>query len=143
MNLLMNLSGGKDKQLEKYRPRAKGGKAPVWTPVVEGFWSLSMYHSGYCAYSVCQSKEGYWLLNQCSRHGCLDGVTKEDVKKGALNDDQLQAIHDYGSLTKAQNWEYNMICVVWLDPPAGLSAEDAGRQLYEEFIEDGGTEVEE
>jgi hypothetical protein len=36
-----------------------------------------------------------------------------------------------------------MICAVWLDPPEGLSAGDAGRQLYEEFIEQGGTEVEE
>lgn len=143
MNVLVNLSNEKDRQLEKYRPKAKAGATPNWTPVVEGFWSQSMYHSGYYDYSVCQSKEGYWLLNQCSRNGCLDGITKEDVKEGALNDDQLQAIHDFGSLKKAQKWEFNMICAVWLDPPEGLSAEDAGRQQYEEFVEHGGTEVEE
>ncbi|MFO0529333.1 MAG: hypothetical protein ACK52A_14640 [Planctomycetota bacterium] len=92
MNVLVNLSNEKDKQLEKYRPKAKAGVAPEWTSVIEGFWSESMYHSGYYDYSLCQSKEGYWLLNQCSRNSCLDGVTKEDVEECSLNDDQLQGI---------------------------------------------------
>jgi len=140
---LFDFSSDEDKQLEKYRPKPKTGVVPRWTTVVEGFWSESMYHSGYYDYSVCQSKEGYWLLNQCSRNGCLDGVTQEDVDEGALNDDQLQAIHDFGSLKKAQKWEFNMICAVWLDPPEGLSAEDAGRRLYKKFVARGGTRVEE
>ena len=143
MNVLVNLSDEKDKKLEKYRPKLKKGEVPEWTLVAEGYWSESMYHSGYYSYSACQSKEGCWLLNQCSRNGCLDGVTKEDVDEGALNDDQLQAIHDFGSLKKAQKWEFNMICAVWQDLPEGLSAEEAGRQLYEEYVEQGGTGVEE
>jgi hypothetical protein len=143
MNVLVNLSGEKERRLEKYRPKAIGGEAPEWTSVVEGFGSQSIYHSGYCANFVSLSKEGYWLLDQCSRNGCLDGETKEDVEEGLLNDDQLQAIHDFGSLKKAQKREYNMICAVWLDPPEAQSAEDAGRQLYEEFVEQGGNEAEE
>lgn len=141
MNVLVNLYD-ENKPLEKYRPRAEEGEAPKWTLVVEGFWSSSMYHSGYHAYSVCQSKKGCWVLNQCKRNGCLDYVTEEHVKKCALNDDQLQAIHNFGSLKKAQKWKFNMICAVWLDPPEGLTAEAAGRQLYREFVEQGGTQIE-
>jgi formylglycine-generating enzyme required for sulfatase activity len=141
MNVLVNLYD-ENKPLEKYRPRAKGGEAPKWTLVVEGFWSESIYHSGYHAYSVCQSKKGCWVLNQCKRNGCLDHVTEGHVKRGALNDDQSQAIHNFGSLKKAQEWEFNMICAVWLDPPEGLTAEGAGRQLYREFVEQGGTRIE-
>ena len=89
---LFDFSSDEDKQLEKYRPKPKTGVVPRWTTVVEGFWSESMYHSGYYDYPVCQSKEGYWLLNQCSRNSCLDGVTKEDVEECSLNDDQLQGI---------------------------------------------------
>lgn len=141
MNVLVNLYD-EDKPLEKYRPRAKGGESPKWTLVAEGFWSSSPYHSGYHAYSVCQSKKGCWVLNQCKRNGCLDHVTEEDVKECALTDDQSQAIHSFGSLKKAQKWKFNMICAVWLDPPEGLTAKDAGRQLYREFVEQGGTRIE-
>jgi hypothetical protein len=82
------------------------------------------------------------VLNQCKRNGCLDYVTEKHVKECALNDDQLQAIHNFGSLKKAQKWKFNMICAVWLDPPEGLTAEDAGRKLYREFVNQGGTRIE-
>ncbi len=141
MNVLINLYD-ENKPLENYRPRAKGGDAPKWTLVVEGFWSSSIYHSGYHAYSVCLSKKGCWVLNQCKRNGCLDYVTEKHVKKCALNDDQLQAIRNFGSLEKAQKWRFNMICAVWLDPPEGLTAKDAGRKLYREYVRQGGTRIE-
>jgi hypothetical protein len=139
MNVLTFINHKRDEELENYRPAEPDVE---WHLVVEGNWSESMYHSGFFTYSIAQTREGYWVLNQCDRNGFLDGLTQEDVDEGRLNDDQLQAIW-FTSLEEAQNERSDLICAVWLDPPAGLSAEEAGSRLYEEFLERGGKGVEE
>ncbi len=139
MNVITNLRPDSGEVLEHYRPAIDPNS---WELVVEGNWSQSMYHGGFFSYSIARTAEGYWALNQCERNGCLDGVTEEDVENGDLNDDQREAIW-HSSLEEAQNERFDLICAVWLDPPAELSAEDAGRRLYKEYVRRGGMRVEE
>ena len=139
MNVVTNVDAQKDDALEHFRAKVE---QDAWELVVEGNWSQSPFHSGFYTYSVGKTGEGHWVLNQCDRHGFLDDVTEEDVENGRLNDDQLQAIWN-SSLEEAQEERWDVICAVWMDPPPGLSAEEAGWRLYREFVDRGGMAVEE
>lgn len=139
MNVITNLDSAREDALEHFRAKVD---RESWTLVVEGNWSESPAHSGFYTYSVGRTGEGQWVLNQCDRHGFLDDVTEEDVESGALNDDQLQAIWNR-SLEEAQAERWDVICAVWMDPPSGLPAEEAGWRLYEAFVDRGGMAVEE
>lgn len=131
--------GDPDTELEHYRASVRDG---VWAVLIVGEWGEDIYHNGYREYSIAQNKEGVWLLNSCDRYECLDGITQEDLDEGVfLNDDQSQAIFDFGSLEAAQNIRYNRIVAAGVGFPSKITWELAGNKLYKSVVEAGGKKV--
>jgi len=131
--------GDPDTELEHYRDAVTDNK---WLDLIDGYWGDDTYHNGYREYSVAQTNTGVWLLNSCDRYEYLDDLTQDDVDDGSfLNDDQLQAIFDHGSLEAAQKVRYNRIVAAGIDLPSSYDWELAGNKLYKAMVEGGGKEI--
>ena len=128
-----------DDALEVYRKLTDDG---AWVDLIDGYWGDDTYHNGYREYSVAKNADGIWLLNSCDRYEYLDDVTEEDLEEGSfLNDDQLQAIFDHGSLKAAQDMRYNRIVAVGIGFSSSYNWEIAGNKLYKAVVDAGGKEI--
>ena len=58
-----------------------------------------------------------------------------------LNDDQAQAIHDFGSLQKAQEHRYSRIVAVGKGFAKDVKPWLAGERLYKAVVDAGGYEI--
>ena len=113
-----------------------------WFSLLDGYWGEDTYHGGYLEYSVARTIAGVWILNSCSRYEYLDDVTQTDIdEENFLNDDQLQAIFDHGSLEAAQSFRYNRIVAVAFGCPPNMDWELIGNKLYTALLEAGGKEI--
>jgi len=101
-----------------------------WELALAGYWRQTIHHSGYIEYYVRRHSARVWVLKSVERNRDLDGVTEEDVERGALNDDQLQAMWGL-TLEEAQRQKWQEIVAAWTNAPAGASPLEAARVLYE------------
>ena len=110
-----------------------------WSYLVEGYWGEDTYHNGFICYTAAKTSNGTWLLDATQRNASLDDLTQEDIDEGEfINDDQAQAIHDFGGLEAAQRHTYSRIAAVGLGMPDGpYNAE----KLYKAVVEGGGKEI--
>ena len=120
-----------DDTLEIYRDKEL---SQVWRLCIEGYWKEDEYHMGYVEYSVARCVDGMWLMNACSRHGCLDDVTQVDIESDQLNDEQAQAIFNHGSLKAAQEFRYNRIVAASSSFDSNLNWRSAADKLYNAVI---------
>lgn len=125
--------------LERYAPSItrKG-----WELALAGYWRQTIYHSGYIEYYVRRHSARVWTLKSIERNRDLDGVTEEDVERGALNDDQLQAMWGM-TLEEAQRQEWQEIVAAWTNAPAGTSPLEAARVLYDAVRANSGKVIDE
>ena len=128
-----------DDELEKYRPDIDEAN---WEIIISGYWSDSPNHSGHIGYYIHKTPSSTWLVNAVERNVCLDDVTEEDVEKGRLNDDQMQAMWGM-TLEEARCQTYERIVAIWPDAPSGLSTEEAAVQIYNAIHDADGKVVEE
>lgn len=125
-----------DDELEVYR---SDDLEVDWSYLVEGYWGEDTYHNGFICYTAAKTSNGIWLLDATSRNACLDDLTQEDIDEGEfINDDQAQAIHDFGGLEPAQRHTYSRIAAVGLGLPDGPYIAD---KLYKAVVEGGGKEI--
>lgn len=121
--------------------KARRPEASVaWNFVASGFWSEDTYHSGHIAYYIANPQPGCWVMEARERNAILDGVTEEDVEKGALNDDQIQAMWGQ-TLEEAQKAEYRHIVAWCEDVGTDCTAQEMAAVLYRASCESGGNEI--
>ena len=116
-----------DDELEKFRPSNES----LWELVASGKWYQTPYHNGHVAFYIAKSNDGVWLLDRVERNACLDGVTEEDVRAEALNDDQCQAMWGM-TLSQAQKQKYSRIVAVCEDAAEDADAKKMANLLYDE-----------
>jgi len=125
-----------DDELEVYRTDDLDAD---WSYLVEGYWGEDTYHNGFICYTAAKTSNGTWLLDATERYACLDDLTQEDIDEGEfINDDQAQAIHDFGGLEAAQSHTYSRIVAVGLGLPDGPYIAE---KLYKAVVEGGGKEI--
>jgi hypothetical protein len=125
-----------DDELEVYRT---DDLEADWSYLVEGYWGEDTYHNGFICYTAAKTSNGTWLLDATERNACLDDITQEDIDEGEfINDDQAQAIHDFGGLEAAQSHTYSRIAAVGLGLPDGPYIAE---KLYKAVVEGGGKEI--
>lgn len=126
-------------ELERYDPSlTRRG----WELALAGYWRQTIYHSSYIEYYVRRHSARVWVLKSIERNRDLDYVTEEDVERGALNDDQLQAMWGL-TLEEAQRQEWQEIVAAWTNAPAGASPLEAARVLYEAVRASSGKVIDE
>ena len=113
-----------------------------WELALAGYWRQTIYHSGYIEYYVRHHSARVWVLKSVERNRDLDGVTEEDIERGALNDDQLQAMWGM-TLEEAQRQEWQEIVAAWSNAPAGASPLQAARVLYDAVRTSSGKVIDE
>jgi hypothetical protein len=125
--------------LERYAPSLtrKG-----WELALAGYWRQTIYHSGYIEYYVRRHSARVWTLKSIERNRDLDGVTDEEVERGALNDDQRQAMWGM-TLEEGQRQEWQEIVAAWTNAPAGTSPLEAARVLYDAVRASSGKVIDE
>jgi len=115
-----------DKGLEGYLPTTVRSR---WHVALEGYWREGIHHSGHIAYLIQKTKQGAWVMKSVQRNAILDDVTWEDVRKGHLNDDQIQALCGT-TLRAAKKARYEVIVAVLVDAPEDMTMKTAAKSLY-------------
>ena len=118
----------------------KGTKKAGWQLALEGWWEEDTYHSGSIAYFVQRNRAGDWVLKSVERNSELDDVTAEDVRNGALNDDQLQLLWGM-TLREAKAQRYEEVVAVWRGAGAEATEKHAAKLLYQAVCNAGGKVV--
>ncbi len=110
--------------------------------MASGYWSEDLYHSGHIAYYFAKTAPGQWMLDSVERNAVLDDVTEEDVKNGALNDDQIQAM--WGTtLKEAQSRVFRRIVAVCESTDDSLPEDQTIQQMMSALEKEGGKMIDE
>jgi hypothetical protein len=113
-----------------------------YSTVVSGYWSEDRYHGGHIAYQIARTPKGAWVMRSEVRNALLDDVDEEDVRKGRLNDDQLQALWNT-TLEEAQNSRYHEVVAIGIGADHDASEDVIADQLLAAVERAGGAMVDE